>query len=269
MRAPSGVITLLTDFGTHDPFVGIMKGVILGRAPSVRVVDLTHDIAPQDLAAASFWLRGSFRWFPSGTVHLVVVDPGVGTPRAEIVAAIDDHFFVAPDNGLLSPLLQGARGSVRLHRLDRAALGLGAVSATFQGRDVFAPAAAALASGRATLDVLGPEVTAIAPGRLPEPRVEGGRVEGEVITADRFGNAITNLDAAWIRRFTRPRVTCLGRTLPFGSTYAEVAPGETLALINAFDVLEIACRDGSATSVLSLEKGVKVSVEEGPAPGSA
>src|SRR3712207_234825 len=181
------VITLLTDFGTADGYVAEMKGVILTRAPDVTVVDVTHDVSPQDVECGRLALARYWRRFPPGTVHLAVVDPGVGSARAALAIESDGRWLVGPDNGLLSPalLVAGARAVI---------LPVPATAApTFHGRDVFAPAAAALAAG-ARLDALGSPALDFVVRRTPEPRrLSDGSIEGQVITVDRFGNAITNL----------------------------------------------------------------------------
>src|SRR5687768_11201874 len=181
------IITLLTDFGTADGYVAEMKGVILTRAPEASLVDVTHDVPPQDVESGRLALARYWRRFPSGTVHVAVVDPGVGSPRAALAVESDGRFLVGPDNGVLSPalLVAGAR-AVTLPIPAGAA-------ATFHGRDVFAPAAAELALG-ATLDALGSPALDFVVRRTPEPRrLADGSIEGQVITIDRFGNATTNL----------------------------------------------------------------------------
>lgn len=256
---PSGIVTLLTDFGLDDPFVGVMKGVLLARCPGVQIVDLTHGIEPQDVAQGAFWLKSSYHWFPEGTVHVAVVDPGVGSSRGELVAEANGHWFVAPDNGLLGPILERAR-SYEVRRIDRRVLGVEKVSKTFHGRDVFAPAAAEIASGRRWLVELGPAVEPSAPSALPRP-VEGEReIEGRIVTIDRFGNLISNIRAKHCAAFTSPSVVIGDWTLPLLDTYSDVPPGELLALINAFDVVEVACREGSARDRLGLTKGTPIKV---------
>jgi len=194
---PSRIVTLTTDFGTRDPFVGVMKGRLLGRFPEVRVVDLTHEIVPHWPAEAGFWLSRSFEYFPAGTVHVAVVDPGVGTARDLIAVSGREQVFLAPDNGLLAPVVAAIR-AVDIFRIDRAALqrlGIFRASATFHGRDIFAPLAAELAAWRCRAEELGPRITTLVPAWLDEPTVEVGAISGQVVTIDHFGNLITNIDA--------------------------------------------------------------------------
>lgn len=244
MRPP---ITLLTDFGTADGYVAEMKGVLLTLAPDAQVVDLSHEVPPQDVELARLTVARYWRRFPEGTVHLAVVDPGVGTGRACLAVESDGRFLVGPDNGILSPalLLTGAR-AVSLPIAATA-------SRTFHGRDVFAPAAAALARG-ARLDDLGPDFEAPIVRRTKEAvRREDGAVLGEVIAIDRFGNAITNL--LGVRTGV---VAAGGRPVPIRATYADVAVGAAVAISGSTGLLEIAVREGSAARVLGLARGATV-----------
>src|SRR5437870_9744709 len=187
------LITLLTDFGTRDPFVGVMKGVILSLCPAARLVDLTHEIAPGDIAAGALALRWAVEYFPPGTVHLAVVDPGVGSERRPLVLRAAEAFYVGPDNGLLWPAAaldaDPQVWEIDLSRWDRP------VSATFHGRDVFAPAAARLAAGELPAAFCRPARDAVRRG-WPAPAPHGDMVRGAVIYVDRFGNGITNLAPA-------------------------------------------------------------------------
>jgi S-adenosylmethionine hydrolase len=243
------LITLLTDFGTADGYVAEVKGVLLSAAPGAQVIDLSHDIPPHDveatrLAVARFWRR-----FPAGTVHMVVVDPGVGSGRAALAVASDGRFLVGPDNGVLSPalLLPGAHAVSLAVPADAAP--------TFHARDVFAPAAAALATG-AGIDSLGdvyanPEIR-----RTPEVvREADGWLRGEVIVIDRFGNAVTNLLGVH-----GGEVHLDGRAVPLRRTYADVASGEPVALVGSSGLIEVAVRDGSAAKVLGIARGASVRV---------
>jgi S-adenosylmethionine hydrolase len=252
----SGIVTLLTDFGLSDPFVGIMKGVILSRCRGVTIVDLCHGIPPQSVADAAFWLERSYGWFAPGTVHVAVVDPTVGSARRILSVRAHGHLFLAPDNGLLAASLTGPGSEVRA--VDTARLGLQPPSATFHGRDVFAPLAAELASGRLAFADVGAPASA-APCVLEAPSVQAGAVLGAVVTVDRFGNLITNLERRTLETAGARRVLIGGREVALRRTYADAAPGELLALINAFDVLELAVRDGSAERELGLGRGAPVS----------
>ena len=241
------VITLLTDFGTVDGYVAEMKGVLLSRAPDAMLVDITHEIGPQDIEAARLTLARVWRRFPPGTVHLVVIDPGVGSDRSALAVESDGRLLVGPDNGVLSPalLVHGAR-AVTLAIPQNA-------SATFQGRDVFAPAAAALALG-ARLESLGTTARQPHIRRTPEPhRLDDGALEGEVISIDRFGNAITNLVGL------RPGVVELGGVvLAVRRTYADVPIGMPLAIVGSSGLIEIAVRDGSGARHFGLTRGSRV-----------
>ncbi len=262
---PSGVISLLTDFGVSDPFVGVMTGVILSCFPGARVVDLGHGIRPQAIAEGAFWLERCYRWFPRGTVHVAVVDPGVGSERRALAAAIDGHYFVLPDNGLLGPALLAAPGA-RVLALDVAQLGLPEPSFTFHGRDVFAPVAGGLASGARSFDSLGVPAVAL-PSALPRAARTPDGVRGEVICSDHYGNLISNVDGPLARSSGATHVHVGGQRVPWRRTYADAAPGELLGLVNAFGVIEIALRDGSAERHLGLTRGAPVElIAPAPAP---
>jgi S-adenosylmethionine hydrolase len=249
------LITLLTDFGTADGYVAEMKGVIFSHVPEAQVVDISHDIAPQDVDGARLAVARYWRKFPEGTVHVIVVDPGVGSPRAAIAVASDGRFLVGPDNGALSPALLVAGARV-------VSLSIPAQAApTFHGRDVFAPAGSLLATG-APLDSLGPPLDEPVVRRTPEAkRLADGTISGEVIAIDRFGNLITNLVA--------PRggtVAIAGRVIgPLGRTYADVLSGELVAVVGSSGLVEIAVRDGSAARELGVGRGASVLL--GPARG--
>ncbi len=240
-------ITLLTDFGTADGYVGEMKGVLLARAPSAQLVDISHDIGAQDVDGARLALARYWRRFPEGTVHLVVVDPGVGSTRAALAVASDGRMLVGPDNGVLSPalLLAGAR-VVALPVPHNAA-------PTFHGRDVFAPAAGALAAG-VPIDELGPAAEDAIVRRTPEARrLDDGAISGEVIAVDRFGNLVTNLVA--------PRggtVEIASRAIPISRVYADAPEGALLALVGSSGLVEIAVRDGNAARALDIRRGTPV-----------
>jgi len=260
--AASGVVTLTTDFGLKDPFVGVMKGQLLVRHPRVTIVDLTHEVLAHWPAEAGFWLARSFRYFPAGTVHVAVVDPGVGSARDFAVVECEGHVFLAPDNGLLAGVIESA-GQVTMRRVEPAALrriGIGTPSATFHGRDVFAPLAAELAAGRLAPAELGPPVTDLIPGWLEEPVVGLGQVTGSVVTIDHFGNLITNIDARYLAGLSHPAVRLAGRELLLRRTYSDVRPGDYLALVNSFGVVEVARAERSAAEGLGLDRGAPVVV---------
>ncbi len=242
------LVTLLTDFGYADPFVGIMKGVILSRCPDATLVDLSHDVPPYDILGASFLLQSAVRVFPTGTIHLAVVDPGVGSSRRPLAARIGGHVFVVPDNGLLSyPLATGSLDALRLIASERYMLA--PVSATFHGRDIFAPAAGHLAAGL-PLEQLGPE--AADPVRLaipfPRPHPTGG-VAGEVVWIDHFGNCITNLTVDELHRVSpsgeAAEVVLDGRRLPVVRHYDEAGPDAEGAVIGSSGRIELFARRGN------------------------
>lgn len=259
MHAASGVVTLLTDFGLSEPFVGVMKGVLCAAHPSVQVIDLTHGIAPGAVAAGAFWLERSFRYFPAGSVHCAVVDPGVGSARAAVVVAAERHFFVGPDNGLLAEVtLRAAHAETRA--IDVRALGLTPASHTFHGRDVFAVVAGRLAARQLSFDELGPRVHLQVPSPVPGVVSEGNAFIGTVLTSDRFGNLITSLRASEVLPAVGAgfQLQLAGRTLRSLRTFADAAPGELLTLVGSFDAIEVAVREGSAAEVLGLLPGAPV-----------
>ncbi|HYB32382.1 MAG TPA: SAM-dependent chlorinase/fluorinase [Steroidobacteraceae bacterium] len=262
--APSGVITITTDFGHQGPFVGVMKGCILTRFPEARIVDLTHEIVVHWPAEAGFWLARAFGYFPAGSVHVAVVDPGVGTARNVVAVRADGHYFLAPDNGLLAPLVSRAREAliVRVGTVELARIGVQHPSATFHGRDVFAPLAAELAAGRRRLEDLGETVSTLVPSWVEEPAVDARSVTGVVITIDHFGNLITNIDAVLIERFRLPLVHAGNHSFPLLRTYGDTPPGEYLALVNSFGVVEIARAEESAAEGLGLSRGAPVVVRD-------
>ncbi|MDX1499948.1 MAG: SAM-dependent chlorinase/fluorinase [Woeseiaceae bacterium] len=262
---PSGVITITTDFGHKGPFAAVMKGVILGRFPAARVVDLAHDIPAQWPPEAGFWVSRAYRYFPAGTVHVAIVDPGVGTERDILVVDYDEHVFLAPDNGLLALLLDGAE-TARVFRLDPAVpgrFGIDEPSMTFHGRDIFAPIAAELAAGRTTPDRLGAATDEWAPAWLDDPVATAERVTGVVVTVDAFGNLISNIDESLLAGFANPIVRIAGHAVEMRQTYGRARPGEYLALINSFGVVEIARAEGSAAAGLGIERGAPVTVTDG------
>lgn len=233
------MIVLLSDFGLSDVYVGVMRGVIASIAPGVPVVDLTHGVPPQAVAVGARWLAESWRYFPEGAVFVAVVDPGVGTARRPVAVRAGGRTFVGPDNGLFALL------PVDEAREITAPWGLTPRSATFHGRDVFAPVAARLAAG-AAFDEVGPRVEALLP--LVEPRPRGG--VGEVLWVDHFGNLVTNLPgrAAGV-------VRCAGRDAPVVGTYGEAPPGALVALTGSGGWLEVAVVGGSAAHRLGVGAG--------------
>ena len=245
------IITLLTDFGTADGYVAELKGVLMSQAPGIQVVDLSHDIPPHEIDAARLAVARYWRRFPSATIHLVIVDPGVGSDRQAIAVSSEGRFLVGPDNGVLSPalLIPGARAVSLPVPADAAP--------TFHGRDVFAPAAAALARG-AVLESLGAPLDSPVIRRTPEAvKEDSGSLRGEVILIDRFGNAVTNLLAVH-----GGTVRIGDRDVPLRRTYADVESGEAVALVGSSGLIEIAVRDGNAAVLLGLSRGAPVRVPD-------
>lgn len=262
----AGVVTLTTDFGHKGPYVATMKGAILRRYPDATIVDLTHETSVYFPAEAGFWLSRAFRYFPDGTVHVAVVDPGVGTERDILVATAERHIFVAPDNGLLAPVLAG-RASARIFRVssrcfDAIGVATRRISRTFHGRDILAPIAAELAMDRLRAEDVGPPVESIVPSWVDDPQVLEGRVSGVVIAVDHFGNLISNIDEGLVAGMKQPRVRAGGHELGMRATYGDVQPGEYLALVNSFGVVEIARAEQSAAEGLGLERGAPIVVHD-------
>jgi hypothetical protein len=262
-----GTITLTTDFGNRGPFVGVMKAVILRHAPETTLVDLTHGIHPGQIGEAGFWLSRAWHQFPPGSVHVAVVDPGVGTSRRILAAICDDHVFIAPDNGLLT-MIPELRERGRWHELTeswRIRQGWPEPSRTFHGRDIMAPLAAAIASRRARIEDIGPLATDVVPPALPDPVVSANTVRGQVAAIDTWGNLISNIDESLLLGLDTPAVEVRGHHVPLVGTYGEAAPGALAALVNSFGVIEIACNQGNAAQVTGATYGDPV-VISGRAP---
>lgn len=261
------IITLLTDFGHQDPFVGIMKGVILGLCPSAVLVDLCHETVAYDVLTGSFLLQSAVRFFPSGTIHVAVVDPGVGGARRPILAHIDEQFFVAPDNGLLSYPM--ARGGIRaIHAITSREYFLQPVSASFHGRDVFAPVAGHLARG-VPPERFGPEIHDAVRLPIPQPRCEAsGALSGQVIRIDRFGNCITNIAREDIDAFVAGtargvRVLVNGRNVGgFVQCFGNAGPGGRGAIIGSAGYLELFVERGSLAQQWGIAPGATVRLEK-------
>jgi S-adenosyl-L-methionine hydrolase (adenosine-forming) len=255
------VIALLTDFGTRDHYAGTMKGVAIGICPDATLVDITHELPPHDVLAGALELAASYKYFPAGTVFLVVVDPGVGSTRRGIAVEAGDYRFVAPDNGVLSVVL-GEQPPKRIVELTERKYARASVSRTFEGRDRFAPAAAWLAKG-IDLAGLGRTAGSIQGLDVPEPRLDDRGIAGEVLRVDRFGNLITNIDRTAFDRFaTEPFELTAGPHVisKMVSTYADVDRGQICALFGSSDHLEIAANGESAADRLALGRGAAVHI---------
>ncbi|MFQ5855703.1 MAG: S-adenosyl-l-methionine hydroxide adenosyltransferase family protein [Anaerolineae bacterium] len=264
MRGETSVrptVTLMTDFGLTEPYVGVMKGVILNIVPEAALVDLTHAIPPQDIRQAAFLLSTAVDYFPTGTVHVVVVDPGVGSERRPIAVKSKREYYVAPDNGVLSMALARRPAETIVH-LANSDYWLPNVSATFHGRDIFAPVAAHLARG-VPIDDLGTPIHQIV--RLPEAhptRQPDGGIVGQVQHIDRFGDCITNVPSDMLRFDTPPIVRVAGQSIQgISPAYTAVEPGRPVSLIGSSGFLEIAVCNGNAAEQLDIKVGDTVLIE--------
>lgn len=262
------IITLLTDFGTHDEYAGVLKGVILSIHPSVTIVDITHHIAPQGIDPAGEVLDAAFSWFPHGTIHVAIVDPGVGSARDIIAVQQLGHIFIAPNNGLLTTVLE--RGApTAVVRVENRALFLQPLSSTFHGRDIFAPVAAHLSSGM-PIGELGPVLNADHIYKRPKKRCAfsvQGDIAGEISYVDRFGNLGTNIDRDSVTQLMNRSLKgvieveiCGWHIRGLAKTYAEGEPDLLIALVNSRKRLEIAVNGGSAFKLISAGPGTAVRV---------
>jgi S-adenosyl-L-methionine hydrolase (adenosine-forming) len=256
------VIALLSDFGTRDHYAGTMKGVMLGICPEATLVDITHDIAPHDVLEGALQLAASARYFPPGTIFLVVVDPGVGSARRGIAAEAGDYRFVAPDNGVLTAALRDTPPR-RVVELSERRYARPTVTRTFEGRDRFAPAAAWLAKGT-QLAALGRTITDYHKLDLPAAEITGDTLRGVVLLVDRFGNLVTNIDRRTFEAFSKQsRIRILVGSTPVErlvSTYAEIGAGEVCALFGSSDHLELAANASSAAVLLQLGKTALIEI---------
>jgi len=257
------IVTLLTDFGTADYFVGALKGALLAADPEARVVDITHEVPPFDIEAGAFTLRAAFETFPEGTVHVGVVDPGVGSARRAIAVEGRGHTFVGPDNGLFGHVYERVR-PFRVFHLTNTNFFRREVSSTFHGRDIFAPVAGALSRG-VRAEELGPEVFDFV--RLPSAvveRVADGTLVGAVIHVDRFGNLVTNIDRKPVERLAQGAAITIEagehRVERLVATYAELPAGGVGALFGSTDHLELAAPSASAAEHLGVGRGTRITV---------
>lgn len=260
-----GLVTLLSDFGTRDAFVGIMKGVMLSSDPALRLIDLTHEIPAQAVDVGALVLRSAVPYFPPGTVHLAVVDPGVGGTRVPIAVRTERALLVGPDNGLLAPATKALGGARAVHAIDNRALWYQPVSRTFHGRDIFAPAAAHLARGGGLAE-LGSARDGLLDAGLPEVVTTADGARGAVVHVDRFGNLLTNIDRRALDAFRHlPLSVRVAEmvTVPLRATYGDVATGQLVALWSSWDTIEIALRDGSAAAHLGVGRGAAVTATSG------
>ncbi|MFC1502095.1 S-adenosyl-l-methionine hydroxide adenosyltransferase family protein [bacterium] len=253
------IITLLTDFGLSDPYVAAMKGVLLGLCPDASIVDISHSIQPHNLDEAAFILNGVYRYFPKGTIHVIVVDPGVGTDRAVLAVDTSEYFFLAPDNGVLKYVLRDSP-KARVFRVTNRELFLKQVSNTFHGRDVFAPVAAHLASGH-PIESVGESCSDYVRGKIINPIMKEKSISGEIIYIDGFGNGITNINQDMLTGRKNIRISIGDQTIQnLVTSYSEVDIGTALAIIGSFGMLEIAVRERNAQKILDFQSGDSVQV---------
>ena len=262
------VITLTTDFGTRDNYVSVMKGVILGINPSVCLVDITHEIAPRQIREAAFLLLSAYRWFPSGTVHLVVVDPGVGGKRNPIIVETERYLFVGPDNGVFS-LIYEREQEFQVFKISNPQFFLPKVSNTFHGRDIFAPAAAYLSKGTPPSQ-LGEQINRYVRFPFTGPEIKEDILEGEIIHIDRFGNLVTNISEETLKGFVGRdkeefQIIIKDKILNrICHTYSDVPQGELLVVIGSSGFLDVSANCASAAEMLSAKPGETVRVKRSP-----
>lgn len=258
------VITLLTDFREKDGYIGIMKGVIAGIAPDANVIDLSHEISPQNVREAAYLLGRSYPYFPVGSIHCCVVDPGVGTSRYGMAARLGDHYFVGPDNGLFSILYHERLAldePIQMVALSDPAYQLKKVSRTFHGRDIFAPAAAHLAAGVDILQ-LGEPISEPVLLNLPQPQREEDEMLGEIIHVDAFGNLASNIRFTRVPRQSAVRVSLGGLyDIPLRKTFGEAYTGQIIAVVDSFGFLAISVVNGNASRELGYGLGEQIRVK--------
>ncbi len=256
---PNGIITLLTDFGQIDGFVGTMKGVILSINPKATIIDISHEVPAQDIEAGAFILNYCYRHFPVGTIHVAVVDPGVGTTRKILAVQSEKYFFIAPDNQVLKYIFHKGETLTVVEVLNKQFF-LKEISQTFHGRDIFAPIAAHL-SNRVGIERLGIETKNYDRGYVDQPIQIGSSITGKIIYCDKFGNMISNLHGELVNKpISRVQI---GSTMinQLSKSYTEAPVGQPLAIIGSSGYLEIAIRNGNAKRQLSLNRGEKIIVE--------
>jgi S-adenosylmethionine hydrolase len=257
------IITLTTDFGANDHLVGAMKGVILNINPAARIVDINHNVVPYDILDGALSLGNAYKYFPSRTIHVIIVDPGVGTDRRPLLVSGEKQFFVAPDNGVLSVIYEREPCTVR--HITAAHYFLNPVSATFHGRDIFAPTAAWLSKTLAT-EAFGEVITDFVRFTMPKAKSNGQAVKGVVLRVDAFGNLMTNLTAEDLPTDMLDggpvKLTVNGKpVLKFAQTFAGGGPGEPIAVLGSAGYVEIAVNRGNAARALGANRGAEVTVE--------
>ncbi|MFT4511688.1 MAG: S-adenosylmethionine hydrolase [Planctomycetota bacterium] len=252
---PSGIVTLTTDFGLRDPYVGIMKGALIAASDKPRVVDLSHDVAAQDISMGAFMLWTAVDRFPPGTVHIGVVDPGVGTERRLLAATAHGQYWLVPDNGLCGAVLASADTS-EVRVIDLEHLRLRRTAETFDGRDVLAPVAAWLASGHYGFSAMGQRIE---DGNRTDHVFAGDR---RVVHVDTYGNLITNVRGSELSDAATQQVICGGQSVPVHRTYGDVAKGDLLAYVGSFGLVEVAVANGNARDRLGMQRGASIELSK-------
>lgn len=260
------IITLTTDYGTNDHLVGVLKGVILSINPDVSIVDITHNVIAQDILDGALTIGQAYKYFPSKTIHLVIVDPGVGTARRPVLVAGDQHYFIAPDNGVLSSVYDQSE-ALYVWNIISEHYFRQPVSNTFHGRDIFAPVAAWLSKSWQTAS-FGEAITDFVRFSIPKPKTAGNTIKGIVLKVDHFGNLVTNLTAADAPAFTAAdgKFTIKvgnGQVTKMVPTFAGGGAGEVVAFIGSSGYIEIAVNKGNAARTLAAARGVEVVAEVG------
>ncbi len=259
-------ITLLTDFGIQDEYAGVLKGVILNIDPTAVVIDITHGISAQNVIEAAYTLKAAFDYFPRGSIHLAIVDPGVGTDRNIIAVPFNGHLLMAPNNGLLWPIIGESLQKQTVYRVDNEKLYRQPVSRTFHGRDIFAPVAAYLSRG-GRVQALGPKLPLgqVEPLGVEAPKLSGDKeIEGIVVSVDRFGNLVTNVHRSDLSRLAAGRLIIQmgGRRIEdWVENYASGKSGAPVAIMGSRDCLEIAVNGGSAAGILKVTLGAVIRVQ--------
>jgi len=258
------IITLTTDFGSNDHLVGAMKGVILKINPDAQIIDISHKVIPYDILDGALTIGQAYRYFPLKTVHIVVVDPGVGTQRRPLLVGGDQHYFVAPDNGVLSMVYEREE-RITVRQVNAEHYFLNPISNTFHGRDIFAPVAAWMTKNGQSSS-FGDVITDFVRFSLPKPKTVDGVVKGVVLKVDNFGNAVTNLAAGDVPQLLAANakftITVGGKPVSrFVEAYSQGDPGETFALIGSSGFLEISMNRASAAKSLGVQRGAEVTVQ--------
>lgn len=258
------LISLITDFGLKDNFVGVMKAVILKINPYAQIIDISHQVKPQDIMEAAFLLRSSYNYFPKGTVHLVVVDPGVGSNRKKLLIKTKNYFFVGPDNGVLNLALKN-EPPLKIIEITNQIYFLKPVSDTFHGRDIFAPVCAYVSKDKHNIEKFGGTIKSFKDLELPRVKTVSKSLTGEIIHIDRFGNLISNIDKDTLASFIKNKkfkICIKDKSIDrLSCSYSEGLQLKPIALIDSFNYLEIAIHGGSAQNYLNIDKGAKINIK--------